>query len=187
MENQEKQKSKKNWFIGGGIALFLGIVLFFMYANASNTEVKLKNQAIAQEQLCKHNFDNMFKTIAQVAQVSEQYKESFKEIYLPLIEGRYKDENLLMKWVTESNPNFDTKLYDKLVDVIESKRNGFELEQKKLVSVVQEHTNLLETMPSSWFVGGRPHLQVTYITSGKTKEVYRTGEDNDIDLFPTKK
>lgn len=185
----ENQKSKKGWIIGGVSAVLVVVVvvvIFFMYAFASNQEVRLKNQANSQEQLCKNNFDNMFKTIAQVAQVSEQYKESFKEIYIPLIEGRYKDENLLMKWVTESNPNFDTKLYDKLIDVIESKRNGFELEQRKLVSVVQEHTNLLETMPSSWFVGGRPHLQVTYITSGKTKEVYRTGEDNDIDLFPKK-
>jgi len=182
----ENQKSKKPFIIGGIAAVFLAVIIFFMYASASNTEVRLKNQGSAQEQLCKNNFDNMFKTIAQVAQVSEQYKESFKEIYIPLIEGRYKDENLLMKWVTESNPNFDTKLYDKLVDVIESKRNGFELEQKKLVSIVQEHNNLLETMPSSWFVGGRPHLQVTYVTSSKTKEVYRTGEDNDIDLFPKK-
>lgn len=183
----ENQKSKKGWIVGGIAVAVLAITIFFMYASASNKEVRLKNAGVAQEQLCKNNFDNMFKTIAQVAQVSEQYKESFKEIYIPLIEGRYKDNNLLMKWVTESNPNFDTKLYDKLVDVIESKRNGFELEQKKLVSIVQDHTNLLETMPSSWFVGGRPHLQVTYITSGKTKEVYRTGEDNDIDLFPSKK
>jgi hypothetical protein len=185
MESENKS-SKKGWFIGGGIALCVISTLFIMYAVTSNSEVRLKNQAGAQEQICKNNFDNMFKTIAQTAQVSEQYKESFKEIYLPLIEGRYKDNNLLMKWVTESNPNFDTKLYDKLVDVIESKRNGFELQQNKLVSIVQEHNNLLETMPSSWFVGGRPHLNVTYITSAKTKEVYRTGEDNDIDLFPKK-
>lgn len=184
MEDKIK-KSKTGWLIGG-VAVLLAVVIFIMYATTSNTEVRLKNGAGAQEQVCKNNFDNMFKTIAQIAQVSEQYKESFKEIYLPLIEGRYKDQNLLMKWITESNPNFDTKLYEKLIDAIESKRNSFELEQKKLVSIVQEHNNLLETMPSSFFVGGRPHLLVTYITSSKTKEVYRTGEDNDIDLFPKK-
>jgi hypothetical protein len=184
MENTNS-KTKRNWLIGGGLAA-LAFIIFMMYATTSNKEVRLRNKGGAQEQLCKNNFDNMFKTIAQVAQVSEQYKESFKEIYIPLIEGRYKDQNLLMKWVTESNPNFDTKLYDKLVDIIESKRNGFEMEQKKLVSILEDHNNLLETMPSSWFVGGRPHLQITFITSAKTKEVYRTGEDNDLDLFPKK-
>lgn len=182
MENQTK--SKKGLYIGLAVAAFLGIVLLVMGISASNSEVRLRNQGEAQEQVCKNDFDAMFKKIAQIAQVGDQYKETFKEVYPALIEGRYKDDgNVLMKWVQESNPNFDTKLYDKLVDVIESSRDGFKHQQDKLADIVREHKDLLGTWPSSMFVGGRPPLNVTFISSGKTKEAYRTGEENDIDVF----
>jgi hypothetical protein len=32
-------------------------------------------------------------------------------------------------------------------------------------------------------VGGRPDLDIKLVTSAKTKDAYRTGEDNDIDPF----
>jgi hypothetical protein len=177
----------KGLFIGIGAFLLLGIIVLIMGVSASNSEVRLRNQAEAQEQVCKNNFDNMFKQIAQVAQVADQYKETFKEVWPSIIEGRYKGDQTLMKWVTESNPNFDTKLYNRLVDIIEAKRDGFQHEQDKLADIVREHKDLLGTWPSSMFVGGRPALAVTFVSSGKTKEVYRTGEENDIDVFPTKK
>lgn len=181
MENQTK--SRKGLFIGIAVFAFFTLVVTIMGVSASNKEVRLRNQAVAQEQVCKNNFDNMFKQIAQVAQVTDQYKETFKEIYPALIEGRYKGDQTLMKWVTESNPNFDTKLYDKLINIIEAKRDGFQHEQDKLADIVREHTDVLTTWPSSMFVGGRQPLQVTFVSSANTKEVYRTGEENDIDVF----
>ena len=181
MENPTK--SKKGLYIGLAIAAFFAIIVTIMGVSASNSEVKLRNRGEAQEQVCKNNFDNMFKQIAQVAQVADQYKQTFKEVYPALIEGRYKDDKTLMKWVAESNPNFDTKLYDKLIDIIESKRDGYQHEQDKLADIVREHKDLLGTWPSSMFVGSRLPLNVTFVSSAHTKEVYRTGEENDIDVF----
>lgn len=66
---------------------------------------------------------------------------------------------------------------------IEAQREGFFNEQKKLISINQEHRNLLETWPSSMFVGSRDTLKITIIKSKNTKNVYQTGEENDIDLF----
>lgn len=184
MENQTEVKSKKGLYIGLAIGAFFLLIIFAMGISARNSEVKLRNKAEGQEQVCKNNFDAMFKKIAQIAEVSDQYKQTFKEIYPALIEGRYKnDGGTLMKWIQESNPNFDTKLYDKLIDVIESSRDGFKHEQDKLADIVREHKDLLGTWPSSMFVGGRPALQMTFISSAKTKETYRTGEENDIDVF----
>lgn len=181
MENQTN--SKRGLFIGLAVGAFFVLIIIMMGVSASNSEIELKNQANAQEQVCKNNFDAMFKEIATAAQVTDQYKETFSKVYPELIEGRYKDDKTLMKWVTESNPNFDTKLYDKLIDIIESKRDGFKHEQDKLADVVREHNNILEKWPSSMFVGGRPKLEVVFVSSAKTKDTYRTGEENDIDPF----
>lgn len=182
-----QNKSKKAIYISLAVAALFTLIVVIMGIVANNSEAKLRNKAEAQEQVCKDNFDNMFKSIAQVAQVADEYKETFVEIYPSLIEGRYNDDNVLMKWVTESNPDFDTRLYQQLIDVIEAKRDGFTHEQDKLADIVREHKDLLDTWPSSMFVGDEEPLNVTFISSEKTKETYRTGEENDIDLFPDKK
>lgn len=185
MENQKK--SKKGIYLAIAIVAFLGLITFMTGISASNSEVKLRNKGTGQEQVCKNNFDAMYKKIAQIAEVSDEYKETFKDVYPALIDGRYKnDGNTLMKWVQESNPTFDTKLYSKLIDVIESSRDGFKHEQDKLADIVREHNDLLGVWPSSMFVGGRPALNVTFVSSAKTKDTYLTGEENDIDLFKKK-
>jgi len=176
-----------------GLFAFVGGCTTMSWIRTSNKEIKLRNEVSAQQDVCKAFFDNMFKSIAQVAEVADvkmdKSKEAFKEIYPALIEGRYSGEKggALMKWVTESNPQFDISaagsLYDKLADVIEAKRNEFFTEQKKLTSINNQHKNIIETWPGSWFLSGRDTIVITIITSTKTKEVYATGEENDIKLF----
>lgn len=166
----------------GGIIAIYGISI-------SNEEIETRNLGIAQQDNCKGYFDKMFKILKQQAGVTDQYKEAFKDIYPKLMEGRYGNENggTLMKWIKESNPNFDIKLYDKLMNSIEAQREGFLNEQKKLISINNKHQNLLKRFPSKLFVGKREPLDIQIITSSVTKNVYATGEENDIELFPTKK
>ena len=68
--------------IGGG--LFLG------YIGANDTEIKMRSTTESQQLSNKADFDKQFKTIAQAAQVPEQFmknaKESFKEIYIPIMD-----------------------------------------------------------------------------------------------------
>lgn len=182
-------------FIVIAFLVFIGGCSSITYVVESNKEIKLRNQVIGQQDNCKDFYDNMFKSIAQVAQVTEAKKdaakESFKEIYPALMEGRYSNDKggALMKWVTESNPQFDINaalsLYDELARVIEEKRNEFFMEQKKLISYQQQHKNLVQTFPGSFFLD-RDTIAITLITSAKTKEVYATGEENDIDVFQKK-
>lgn len=176
-----------------GLLIFMGGCTAITWVSKSNKEIKLRNEVTAQQDACEAVFDNMFKSIAQIAEVAdvkmEKSKEAFKEIYPALIEGRYNGEKggALMKWVTESNPQFDLNaagsLYDKLANVIEAKRNEFFTEQKKLLSLNNQHKNILQTWPGSWFLAGRDTIPIIIITSAKTKEVYSTGEENDISVF----
>jgi len=51
-------------------------------------------------------FDNTWKTISQLVQVSDDYKNSFKEIYVGMAQARNSGNDAkLMKWVKESNPS----------------------------------------------------------------------------------
>ena len=175
------------------IAVVVGVIGAVIYYSTSNKEVELRNLVTGQQNTCKANYDKMFKVIAQVAQVAEQNmkvsKEAFKEIYPELMEGRYSNERggALMSWVAENNPQFDinatSELYKNLQKAIEANRAAYFMEQKKLISYHKQHKDVLMKFPGSLLLSGRDTMGIIVVTSAVTKQVYSTGEENDINLF----
>jgi len=179
---------KKGTIIGLSIAILfsvLGIVWFSLSVSTTNKEIDLRTTTIAQQDKCKAYFDKMWKILQQKAGVADQYKEAFKEIYPKMIEGRYsKGDGSLMKWITESNPQFDVSLYKDLMQSIEIERTGYFNEQTRLIDLQREHSALLQKIPSKWFLNDtlKP-VSIIIVTSSSTKDAYATGEENDVDLF----
>lgn len=176
---------KTSIFIGIGTAILLGLVVFLMKVSISNSEIGMRNTAEAQKQVVEAFFDKMWKVISQQAEISQDYKETFKEVYPKIMEGRYGNENggTLMKWITESNPTFDVSLYKNLSASVEAERNGFFMEQKKLVDMIKMHKTYREVWPNSMFIGSRKDIEYKIISSSDTKKVMETGEENDIKMF----
>jgi hypothetical protein len=179
---------KKGTIIGLSVFIILGVV-GIIYASLSvsttNKEIELRATTISQQDKCKAYFDKMWKILQQKAGVADQYKEAFKEIYPKMIEGRYSQgDGSLMKWITESNPQFDVSLYKDLMQSIEIERTGFFNEQTRLIDLQREHAVLLKKIPSKWFLNDtlKP-VNITIVTSASTKETYKTGEENDVELF----
>ena len=173
--------------IGICIAIILAIGVFTvvgMYFSYNNTDAKLRAQAEAQLGKVEGVHDKMWKVLQQKAQVSNEYKDAFSEIYPALIEGRYSQgDGSLMKWITEANPTFDTSLYKDLMLSIELLRTEFEKAQSRMLDIVREHNVLLTTMPSRWFVSNKERIEYTVISSTRSKTVMATGLDDDISLF----
>ena len=148
-----------------------------------NQSARLINKSEAQKENLKVVYDKVWKVISQKAQVTDKYAGDFKGIYTEIMDSRYeKGDGTLMKWIHERNPNFDASLYASLSNSIEGLRSEFAMEQKKLLSVKEQHDNLRTTWPGTWFVSADP-IEVEVITSGKTKQVFVTGEENDVDVF----
>lgn len=182
----------KGLFITLGIVLVLGIGFAIWAVGLSNSEVRLRNRGNAQQEVCSAYFDKMWKILQQKAGVTDQYKDGFKEIYTDLMAGRYANDgkgqgqNTFMKWIQESNPTFDASLYKDLMASIEGERNGFLVEQSKLIDIDRQHKDMRMTFPNSLVVGSRADLGIKVIKSFKTDEIYKTGQENDVDLFQKK-
>jgi hypothetical protein len=171
-----------------GALIGLVVMVFMMYMSYSNSEVRLRNAVKAQQEANTTSFDTCWKIIQGQAQVADKYKDSFKEIYVGLMEGRhYEKGGSLMKFITESNPNFDIKLFEKVSNSIEAQRTAFMRDQQKLIDLKREHDNVLTTMPGSFFVGSRPPVEIKIVTSTKTENVFQTRKEDDVDVFNTKK
>lgn len=169
----------------GTIVLFGTLCLVGCYFSYNNQEIRLRTEAEAQRGKVEGVHDKMWKVIQQKAQVTDEYKDAFSEIYPAIMEGRYSGngDGSLMKWVTESNPNFDTSLYKDLMQSIEVLRTEFQRSQEMMLDVVREHTALCTTYPSKWFIKNKTPIEYTVISSTITKEVMKTGTDDSVDIF----
>lgn len=166
------------------VAAGLLLLLLIYYFSVNNREVALRKEAEAQEKKIETVHDTMWKTLKQEAGVTEKYRETFEKIYPELISGRYnQDSGNLFKMIQESNPAFDTKLYDKLMQSIESQRAYFASSQQRMLDIIREHSTLCATMPACWFIKNRKAIEYTVISSTATSEVIKTRKDDNVDLF----
>ena len=169
--------------------LFLAFIVMFagLLMSYHNEEVSLRNAITAKQVDNTNEFDNMWKKIAQVAQVSEKQKEAFKEIFTSYVSGRgaNSSDGQMMTWVKENVPTPDLSIYNEVLNIIVASRNSFTTRQKELLDMKRAHDNLIDQLPSGFFlrIMGRDKINVTIVTSSKTDKVFETGKDNDINVF----
>lgn len=186
---------KKGLIIGLVLVVVLAGIVTMWSVGVSNAEVRLANRGEAQQENCEAFFDKMWNILIEQKAVSNEYKEAFAEIYPALMEGRYSTGGNMMKWIQESNPDFDVSLYKKLMASIEGERNGFFVEQQKLIDINREHNDMRQTFPKKIIVGDRVNIGyeedengtviktgITIIKSTTTNEAYDTGV-SDRSLF----
>lgn len=176
----------KGLFISLLIAAVIGIGLVVAYYTYDSDYIDLTSQYNAQLSDNQIIYDEVWKVIKQQAQVSDQYAEQFEKIYVQLMDERYENGGAAFKWIQEQNPEFSQDMYVKLMQTIEIQRANFRNAQEKLVTVHQEITKLVTKFPSRVFVGGRPIPELKLVTSTKTEETFRTGKEDDVNVFDKK-
>ena len=166
------------------MVLSFGIIGVSMYFGYNNQDARIRAQAEAQRGKIEGVHDKMWKTLQQKAQVTNEYKDAFSEIYPALIEGRYSQgDGSMMKWIQEANPNFDTSLYKDLRQSIELNREEVRKTQERMLDVLREHEVLLTTVPAKWFIQNKERVEYTVISSTRSKVVMETGLDDNVNLF----
>ena len=166
------------------IILVIAAVVGLMYVSASNTEIRLRNQAEAVQLDNTNEFDLMWKKISQVAQVTKAERASVEKIIIEYAGKRTGTGSRggFINAVRESLPNISDKAFTNLQNIIVSSRDRFAMRQKQLIDLKREHDNLRMTFPNSMFIGSRPELEIKIITSTRTEEAFETGKDDNVDL-----
>jgi hypothetical protein len=179
------------WFFGGCAVLAIGFVALVIiglviYVGTINSEARLRNQFEAQEKANEVIFDNVWKTISQQAQVTDAYKDGFKEVWTSIVSQQNEGQRnaTMSAFISKINPGkFSSALFSKLMNTIEAQRKEFTNNQRKLIDIKREHDNLRTTVPGCWIVGGKPELVLKLVTSGRTNDAFESGRDEDTDVF----
>ena len=164
-------------------AVAILLVLLIMFFTYNNKEIYLRKEADAQRKKIESTHDKMWKVIKQKAEVSDKYRETFERVYPEIIAGRYSDGSSAMKWIQEANPNFDTSLYNDLMQAIEIQRTHLHNAQTRMLDVIRERASLIESYPSRWFITNKSEIEYEVISSTKTHNVAETRVDDDVDVF----
>lgn len=154
------------------------IIWFAMYFSYNNKEIALRKESEAQRGKIETVRDRMFQIIREQANVSNEYREAFNEIYPKIIAGRYEHGGELMKWIQEANPQFDTSLYQKVSNSIEVQRTAFTSTQNRMLDIINQRATLIESYPSRWFIRNKSAIEYTPISTSDTKMVMATGIDD---------
>ena len=154
------------------------IIWFAMYFSYNNKEIALRKESDAQRGKIETVRDRMFQIIREQANVSNEYREAFNEIYPKIIAGRYEHGGELMKWIQEANPQFDTSLYQKVSNSIEVQRTAFTSTQNRMLDIINQRATLIESYPSRWFIRNKSAIEYTPISTSDTKMVMATGIDD---------
>ena len=180
-----KRKITAIGIIAGFGMLFL--IFFMMAVMYRNADVRLRNAIKMKQKDNVSEFDNMAKKINQVAQVPSEQMKKLKEIFIEHAQARGGVGNSgIMAWLKESVPNVDVQVYANLQNIIVGSRDRWTMRQKELLDFKREHDNLIEVFPSCFFLSlmGRTNpVEVAIVTSAKAEEAFKSGQDNDVELF----
>lgn len=182
------------FFIGilSVIGIFIVSILIFviMYFSYNNSETRIRNAIVAKQRDNTSQLDNTVKVISQNAQVTSEQREALKDVIVGNAEARAgsRGSGNLATLVHEAVPNMDqtTQTYRQLMNTITAARNQWTENQRELLDLSREHNNMLTLQPSAFFcvtLGGKQPIEVTIVTSTRTEESFKTGKDDDTDLF----
>lgn len=169
-----------------GVVIIAAISIFSMYVSYNNGAMSKYKTTMAEITNVENVHNQMWSILRDEAKVPSSYADKFDKIYTDMIAGRYsKGDGTLMKWIKESNPNFDSKLYEKLMNDIEIQRTYFSNTQKSVIDKKREYDTYINTMPNKWFISKENSKPIEYvvISSSDTKKVIETRvDDNELEL-----
>jgi type IV secretory pathway VirB6-like protein len=183
----------KGWIVaicGFSVIFLFGLIVLFYCVGVLNTEGALRIQIEAKQVDNTNEYDNMWKKISQVAQVTDAQKNALKEIFVSYAEARTGngDNGSIMKWIQESVPNVDTKTFEVLQNTIINARDNWVVRQKELIEYDRVHDTPFTQFPQSIILNlfGRKRTEITVVTSTRTERAFETGKDDDVDVMPKK-
>lgn len=119
---------------------FIGAIILIVvasYISANNYGATVEAQLRAARDDNKNVLAQYQQKVLEAAQVPSMYKDDLKEVVAAAVTGRYGADGskAVMQWIKEANIQFDSQLYVKLQEIIQSGRKDFEIGQTRMIDI----------------------------------------------------
>lgn len=172
------------------VLLMVGMMIFTTYTSAYNQNVKLN--ALYDQKINERSsyYDNFKKIVKQKGLVAIKNDSSFLRVVETIMNARKDGQQVMWKWVQESNPAATysevSSLYKDLSRQIEADRKSFVELEKSIQNIVQQQDYLVSNFWNSHlFLSGSVKLKNKYkpITSTAMDEINKTSKDDNTAVF----
>ena len=120
----------------------VSVVLMILSLIYNHRDRDMRNEAEAHRAILDHCYDHIWNTIKRDAGLTEQHRRSFNNIYPDLIDQNMDNETMI-DWLLNCNPDFDPDIYLPLMDSIEDDRTRFVAHQRRMLNLIDEHRHML--------------------------------------------
>ena len=152
------------------------------YISATNYGASIESQLKASRDNNKNILAQYEQTIMEASQVPDMYKNDFKEVLSGALQSRYgKDgSKAVFQFIQEHGVNFDSSLYTKIQQLVESGRKNFEVNQTKMIDIRRGYeANLNYFWRGMWLrIAGFPKLNLAEYQPVITDRVDATFQNN---------
>lgn len=194
--------------IGAGVSvLVFALSIWMAMIGWYNDANAFENTTRAQWQSNQNSYDAFWKSVREVAQVPDKYKDDFKSVLVAETQAKYGPEGskAAFQWLQDRQINFDASQYRKIQDVIESGRGDFKRSQDELLdkqrkvrdvtlsywgSMMARHYGFPRAIsgklapPSDADGDGKlTVLDYPIVTSGRTQKAFDEGKDDEVKVF----
>ncbi len=168
------------------VLIIFAVLLFGWVVGISNNEIYQANLVHAKQVSNKNWLDECNKTISNAAEVTDAQRQALMDIIVGNSKARAdgQGKGSLAAMVTEAVPNVDVSVYKNLLNIVQSKREGFKRVQDEIIDLNRVHDNLIDMFPSSLVcsIMGRKKIDIVVVTSTRTENAFATGKDDDTSL-----
>jgi hypothetical protein len=172
---------------GGIFAIIFMIVAVCAtsYISATNYGASIESQLKAARDDNKNVLAQYEQKILEATQVPSMYKNDYKEVVTGALQNRYGNNgaNAMMLWIKEHDINFDSSLYTKLQQMIESGRNDFKNNQTKMIDIRRGYeTQLNFFWRGTWLrIAGYPKLNLADyqpVITDRTEDAFANNKES---------
>lgn len=173
----------------------LGLLAFVIIAagaiavwglSTHNRAASLRNLYESKEKANTASFDNMWKKIAQVTQVTDIQKEALMGIFVGYAQARNGGggSGSFINAVREAIPTVDSATFTNLQNIITGSRDEWTANQIALVDISREYNLMLVQFPSSLLLSilNFKKIDPKVITSSRTENAFQAGKDDEVNL-----
>ena len=193
--------------IGVVSAVVIGGVFMLTVIGWYNDAVSLEESTIAQYRDNKNEYDAFWKKVKETAQIPDKYKEDFKDILVSETTAKFGEQGsqAMFQWFKDRDINFNSKVYEKIQNVIESGRDDFKRAQTMLLDKQRKYNVHIKSFKGKMLSGiaGMPNpisgelaprsdldgdgvltvLDYPIVTSKRTEKAFADGVDEEINVF----
>lgn len=177
--------------VGGAILsiIMVGVFIVMYVMGVYNQGNTYEKALIAERDNNRNILSNYGKKVVEAAQIPEMQRDDVMKIVKATMEGRYGSDGskASMQWIKENNIQIDSAVYARLQRLIESGRNEFSAGQTKLISVKQEYTKILDSVPRGFVMRfvGYPKIDLTQfdiVSDDRTETAFKTLKEEAIQI-----